>query len=374
MHLIFRALVVGLFCLQLPNSYADLADLADVAGLADPTKPYLQLDSFIFSEPVSIKHALDDSRYADNDYKSGGRNQYASLWIETGVRKGNWHSAVLYRESYRYRFSKDTADLYNSLNNTHTVDAGRLYQVDLNVERFRAQGIRLAYDWMPAEGIQIQFGGSYFQASHLLSGSLTGTAMANSSNDYDYQATVDYAYDKDILFGRSPVNAPHGSGVSLDLSGSWTINDRLSVSARVKDVYGRIRWRSAPASVGSLTSNTKTIGSDGFVVINPAIQGTHTIRDVYTQTIKPAGKVALQYQLEDTPGELHMKSRFFSDRVFVGVGGTRSVLQGQLSATIWPDMKVLELGYRNKKLNLTMGLDNLDITETRTFWLSMALH
>lgn len=354
----FRWIAIGVTFLLLQISYAD------------SIKPYVQLDTFLFSEPVSIKNAFDNSQ---SGYKSGGRDQYGSLWVEAGIKKGHWHSAMLYREEYRYRFSKDTADLYNSLNNTHSVDPGRLYQLGLNIERFRAKGLRLAYNWIPSKHFQLQLGGSYFQTSHLLSGSLTGSAIANSNNDYDYQVNVDYAYEEDVLFGRGPVQAPDGRGYALDLTGNWNITPRLSLSANVRDISGRIRWKLAPASVGTLTSSVKTIGSDGFMTILPAIQGTHSIRDVYTQKIKLSGKAALHYQLADGQNAIHLKSRFFADRRFLGIGGEKALLSGQVSATIWPDLKVLELGYRSKKLSLAMGLDNLDIANARTFWLSLGL-
>ncbi len=338
---------------------------------AENIKPYLKLDTFLFSETSSIKNILDNNQ---DDYKRGGRNQYASVWLEAGIKKGAWTATTLYREEHRYTFSPDTADLYNSISTTHTVDSGRRYDIDLGVERFRSKGLRLAYQFGKPNKFSLQLGGSYFQASHLLSGQLTGSAFANSTSDYDYQIDVDYHYDKEVLFGRSNVTSPDGTGIALDLNSTWTINNKLSISAEVKDVYNKIRWKNAPRTVASATSDIKTIGDDGFVIINPSVQGVHTTEDTFTQRIKPSGNASITYNLDDKKSALLIKSRFYSDRTLTAIGGERRFMKGTVSAALWPTLGAVELGYRNKKISINLGIDDINPSDAHTFWLSLGLN
>jgi len=339
--------------------------------VAEPIKPYLKLDTFLYSEPVSIEGALTSKQ---DSYKSGGEHQIGSVWLETGIKKGRWSAATLYREEHRYTFSPDTADLNNSIESTHTVDPNRQYQIDLEVERFRAKGLRIGYLFKKNNQFEFQVGGSYFQTSKLLSGKLVGTAVANSSSDYDYNIDVDYTYDKEVLFGRTNVIAPTGNGFSIDLNGKWNINNRLLLIANIKDIYAKIRWENTPTTVATATSDVKVIGEDGFVVINPSITGAHSTRKTYTQNISPSGRLDLKYKLNKKDDALLLKTRFFSKQVFTAIGGERRLKQGVITGAIWPALGVVEVGYKNKKMGVSLGIDNINVSKANVFWLSLEIN
>ena len=81
---------------------------------------------------------------------------------------------------------------------------------------------------------------SLFKARELQEGDLSGTANALTARDYQYRASVDYYYAEDKLFHR-PVEAPDGTGLSLDLSVKWQPHENLRLSARVVDLLGAIQ-------------------------------------------------------------------------------------------------------------------------------------
>lgn len=337
---------------------------------AEPIQPFMNSEVFLFSEPKSVNNALKDK---EGDYTSGGEHQYASLWLETGIKKGNWTASALYREEHRYKFTPDTADLYYSMSESHAVDAGREYQINLGVERFNAKGLRLAYVFDINPRFSLQIGGSYLRASNLLSGNLVGEATALSTSDYDYDVEIDYTYDEDKLFGRTNVDAPDGEGFTFDIQAEWAINERLNLSADIKDINGKIKWKNAPATIATLTSNTKTIGDDGFVIIQPALQGQHLTHRSYTQKIDPTAKVNLSYQLGGNNSAVLLKSHHFANKTVAGVGYQRTILNSLYSISAWPEPEVLELGYGNKHLSLSLGVDDIALKDARTFWLSMKL-
>jgi len=82
----------------------------------------------------------------------------------------------------------------------------------------------------------------------------------------------------------------------------------------------------------------------------------------------------LSYLLANEKNTLLIKSRFFANRTFAAIGGEHRFKKGIISASIWPTLEALELGFKNKKMSINMGIDDINISDAHTFWLSFGVN
>lgn len=338
---------------------------------ASEYKPFMKFNTFLYSESVSIEGALHNWR---GDFNKKGDKQIGSLWLEAGIRKNNWSLSALYREEYFIDYHPDTAELYNSIENTQVLDIGRRYKIDLDAVRYKATGLRIARDFILSPNLKISLGSSLFKSSKLLDGSINGSATALSDQDYDYNVNVDYHYDDDVLFDRPDVKAPSGVGLSFDMASIWQVNKNVDVNLDIKDLLGMIRWRDAPFTKASVTSDTKSFTPDGFVQIEPALQGVESNDDTYRQRLKPRGDLSVRYQADASDTSWLFQSKHYSNLNLVGVGLGRPVKQGNVSVLLWPEAQMLEIKYRYRNINIALGLDDFDASKTEVFWLSLEIN
>ncbi len=337
--------------------------------LISTLKPFITFDTFLHSDSSSLD-ARDN--HWQNAYTAGGKNQTASLWFEVGIKKNQWSFSSLYREEHQLEYHPDTAELYNGLENERNLETGRRYQIDLTAKRFRAKGLRIAYQAHPFNTLQLTIGGSLFSSSKLLDGSLTGFATANSANDYDYNANIDYYYDEDILLDRSGTNAPKGIGVAIDINAQWNINQQTQLSATVKDFVGLIRWKNAPFTQAELTSDVKTVSSDGFIEVEPALSGIEGTNKHFTQSLNAYGTLDLHYTLNNSNKTLLIKSRHYHNFSHLGLGGEIALGNHQFGLTFWPQTHVIETMYQTQNHAVTFGIDDINFSKTQTLWLSVS--
>lgn len=337
--------------------------------LTSTLKPFITFDTFLHSDSSSLD-ALDN--HWQNSYTAGGKNQTASLWFEVGIKKNQWSFSRLYREEHELEYHFDTADLYNDLENERTLETGRQYRIDLNAKRFRAKGLRIAYQAQPFNTLQLTVGGSLFYSSKLLDGSLTGFATANSTNDYDYNVNIDYYYDEDVLLDRSGTSAPKGIGVAIDINATWDINQQTQLSASIKDLAGLIRWKNAPFTQAQLTSDIKTVSSDGFIEVNPALSGIEGTDKHFTQPLNAYGTLDLRYTLNHSNKTLLVKSRHYHNFSHLGLGGEIALGKHHIGLAFWPQTHVIETMYQTKNYAVTFGIDDIDFSKTQTLWFSIS--
>lgn len=325
---------------------------------------YLDVESYSYSEPVSIDMAIED--WHGPDFERGD-NQWSSNWAEAGVRWKNWSFGYVLRQDYDLRFSEDLSELYWKTENKKSFDVGRSYDVYLKINSFSSEGFRFAFR-NHFEDVFYQVGISYLQAQDLMDGELDGTALATSGSDYDFEAEVLYHYYEDVLFDRQVI-APDGEGFAIDATVKWE-NDSHFLYLQVKDLYGRIYWENAPYTVGVANSDNSTVDGNGYIVINPALSGVEGYDDEYVQKLTPRWHGEYDYSL----------NKYFS----VGVVGHHqydqflygfSVSLGKatgLKFTYWPDSELYQLHTSIAGVRLGIGANSSVAEEIDNVWLSLS--
>lgn len=303
-----------------------------------------------------------------------GERLSASVWAETGVKKGHWSLGAIYREEQHLRFSKDTAELFYSIETNQDLNTGRHYEIDLNTYRFRGHGIRVARHMTPSKNVKLTLGTSLFQASNLLDGDLQGSATANSDDEYQYQFGIDYHYNKDLIFERRGTSSPKGLGVALDMSLTWQPSERVKLSAEVTDLIGTIRWRDAPYTKANTNPRTSIIDETGLSQVNPVLSGIEGTDSSHTQALKPSADFSGLYKLRNTAYTASTKLKYTNDLTLFAVGGLKQISGSTVGLHYWPQVGVLEAHYQGKQLGISLGADSLNLSKSHAIWLSLTYH
>lgn len=334
---------------------------------AQDMSPYVRIESMTYSQPNSIKSALNEWRGPFN----GGTRQWTFNTIESGVETNDWSLGVFYRKDYNLQFSKDTAEAYYLLKNKEPLPIGNHYQLDLKAASFAAKGVRATWRIVPSSRLQMRLGLSLFSASSLIDGSIYGNGTALTDNSYAYNAAVDYHYSRDYLFKRE-VSAPSGIGASLDFGFLANIRPWLRVRGHVDDLMGSIWWKNAPYTTATANSNRESYDASGNVHFAPLISGYEGTTTRFVQRLsprfsgqadigylgKPSGIMAVQYQYGQT---------------LLGAGASVILQDYALSMTAWPQVHTLSIGVAKGRYRFELGASSLSPSTTRSLWLRVSI-
>lgn len=317
-------------------------------------KAYVRLDSFTYSEPVSIATAFDDWR---GDYVSG-KQQFTWNWLEIGMRFERWRIAALYRFDMALDFSTDTADLYHAVQNNTDLNAERRYALDLRARRYSATGLRIGLPVQLSDGFDIEWGLALFHASQLIDGRLSGS---------DVSASVDYFYSKDELFGRD-TSPPRGLGASLDLKFNWAIDSRHHLSGEITDLLGYIQWKNAPFTQADASSERHSLGTDGYLTIDPVVTGSVGTQPRLTQRLTPRLQLGFSRRLSGHISAL-LDYRYQYHNHFTGIGAMGQVGDQSIGLRYWPQTESLEVLYRHRHWRFSLGMDTAHWRQAHGLWL-----
>lgn len=330
-------------------------------------KPFFNSSTFLYSEPVSLKTIRNDWK---GKYWDGGEKQIGKFRTELGVTKGKWSIAGIYREDYYSNFSSDTADLYHSVENNLNIDRTAPYTLSLDAYRFRGKGLQIkrAFEFSPT--LSGNIGVNIFKASNLLDGKLKGQAQSISSDSYDFQINVDSQYSEDPLFDRTLDSSTSGKGLAVDADITWQATPKLNFSIKATDIAGFIRWDNVPYTSSNANSNNAIINDSGFTQVTPLLTGIEGYNSHYTQSLKPAAEATLSYDIKEFAYTANMTLKHFDGLDLFGVGLKKRNALGDLSLNIWPSVNTAEINFTHRRFGFSLGLDDIDIDDTRTAWLS----
>ena len=329
-------------------------------------KPYLTVESFSYSEPFSIKDTFDGW---EGDFSRGER-QWTWNWLEAGVRYDKWGIGVLTRYDYDLRFTKDTAEAIGLINNKEDLPVGRTFDVELEANVINADAIRLSYRDQ-AFGVNYEIGVSYLYADYMMDGDLAGQLTPTAENDYEYRADVLYQYTEDILFDRPLSEDATGHGFALDLSFRGQLSPELSYYLEMRDLFARIYWTDLPYTDAEATSNRRGFDDDGYVDIDPAIQGFEGFHDDHTQKLDPRSRLKLEWQLQNqfTPT---VDFRHQYAHLLYGVGSGYRFKGVNAELLYWPMSNSVSVNTQIDAFQLGLMVDDTDWKNFKTLMLNVS--
>ena len=69
-----------------------------------------------------------------------------------------------------------------------------------------------------------------------------------------------------------------------------------------------------------------------------------------------------------------LSAKHLPEADYWGVGGKWPLKKGTLQASIWPQTKMLNMGFSNKRVDVNIGTDGLKVSDMHALWVSVGLH
>lgn len=327
---------------------------------------FSQLESFTYSEPVSIDAALNELQ----GNFSAGEEAFTHNQLTLGLRRGNWSFSWLARYDYYLSFHPDTAELLYLGENDLPVQLDRTYQLDIEANRLKAQGLKLAYTFEPSPTFTTELAVSYLRTTNLLDGKMRGSITTLNNGSYNGNAQVNYVYDEDLFLER-PVSAPSGQGIAVDLGLLWQINKQWLAGLQIQDLYSYIRWKNAPYTRAIVTSSVVTLDENGFIDSQPVLSGTEGFTThIQRLPVRSTIWTSWQWHQQSSVGmELFSVDQLHFPRVRIG----HAISDTQQIQTVW-DFKAQALGlsYRDQDLQLSLMSDSLNFSDAHTLGINLS--
>lgn len=337
------------------------------ASRAAVAEPYLRIESFSHSEPVSIHAFVHDW----DGPLAQGSDALTHNSLETGVRYGAFSLAYVQDDDYEIKASRDTAELYYLARNHRDLPVGARYELRLRASQQRSQGLRLAYMLNPLPSLSLEPALSLLHGESLIDGQLSGTAVVNGPKDYSYAAQVNEFYSEDALFGRHAA-APGGLGYSLDLHLNWRIKPAVTADLQLRHLLGELAWRNAPYTSAIASSDSKQFDADGYAHFNPVLHGVEGYAR-HTQRLHPRALLAVDWRWapQDTLG---LRLRLTEVREYLSLRAERRYAGClALNAEVIPEPFALGAGAACGPFALSLLSDRLRVEDAHLLQLNATL-
>ena len=234
----------------------------------------------------SVEHsdALALSRWSDDDAAAQvvprGRRNIAYLERElrasyASAAWGRW--SLLTRQSARITASRGALDLVVQAEAGGRPDGDRRWAVDARYFGFEGSGIAWQHKVGLGGGWRLDGGAQALVLTRWREKRFQGDASYDpGTGSYRAALSAFEASDKLDFPYRQPYSG-HGRAVLWNAAVAWQ-GDRLSAGLSLHDA-GALRWRGLPQNASVLSTDTRSVDANGFVVYGPLIEGRNSQPD-----------------------------------------------------------------------------------------------
>jgi len=330
--------------------------------------PYIHLNSFTYSEPISIDGMLHEW---DDDLHSG-ELAFTQQRISVGLsHSSGWSLGWISRYDYFLEFTEDTALLYHQGENDLPASRDYHYQLFLRAEHAKSSGPQIAYQtpllkFGPEQShqIKVKIQIARLTSNQLYNGSIWGEAILLENDDIEAQLNIDYAYHEDSLFDRPLTNTIEGQGLSVDLFADWQFK-QWQVSLTLLDAYYRVKWQDNPFTTAIISTDTRGVDENGFIRYSPILSGLEGNKD-FIQKLPLDLYLNTAYQWNQHWGSFvnyhHVASTHFYQlgMEYFSLGKASYFLAYQ------EPTQALSLGFKYDTFEISLGLDSLSTNNAQT--------
>lgn len=236
---------------------------------------------FEASDYTAVRYFSDDWR-GDFTPHDGGNLAVSFARAEVSAARESWSVGYFYRHDVLLESSRDMTEVVHANKTRSPVATGKIYDLNLAVNGFAAQGVRLDKTLVLQTGSErnVTFGAgiSLLNGQRMRMGQAHGSALATPSG-YTYNLGM-ADVDSRKTYPFMPPGEVSGLGYALDvgLRLQWRNGKHLDVA--INDLSGEIRWKNLPQTTMQANSATASRDTQGYLVFNPAVTGQNTRGDV----------------------------------------------------------------------------------------------
>jgi hypothetical protein len=230
--------------------------------------------SFMATDYTSVRHFTDDWRGSYTPRE--GKNLAVSFMrADVSAQYESWSVGYFYRQEILLESNKDTTDIAHANKTKTPVQAGRTYVINLALNGFETQGVRLdkAFAWKMGNTLDVTFGigTSLMNGQRARFGQAQGNALSTATG-YTYNLNMTDS-NSQMTYPFMPSGEVSGTGYAFDLGLRLLWQDGKRLDIAINDLAGEIRWQNLPETTMNASSASSTYDSQGYIVLNPAVSG-----------------------------------------------------------------------------------------------------
>lgn len=226
------------------------------------------------------------------------RNNLDGYWkTEAGFIYHGIRFSGFYRGEFFAETNKDTLEILRMANLEQELPVGRDFKIDLKGKGFSANGVEISKGFgleRIMKGLSAGFTARYMIGDKIQEGNIKGNVIATGPTTYDFDLSLDYVYDENLIYKRKYTVPGYGEGYSYDLGLKYTFKERFSAEVLFRDMWGRLHWKDVPYTIADATSDVKSFDEEGYQVYRPTIRGYEGYRD-FTQKIPQKTDIIISY-------------------------------------------------------------------------------
>lgn len=332
--------------------------------IASPIKPYFSFSSESFAEPM----AIDDFVHGLDGKPDKGEVAYTSSSVEGGITWQRGNSVISFSGIYRYdyflKFSDDTIKLLHDINQKIHPYPGDTFDIELEAEQIRAQGIKLGITKV-YENLRLYSAVSILDADKFLSGQITGTITAESNNSYLGSISLDDVYSEDPLLDRQTTQ-PSGMGYSMDFAVQYAFLKQYRIELMIKDLFSSIRWEDAPYTIATAENASLIYDSEGQLNKPPVLTGYEGYK-TYDQRLPVKINSRLVYFQHSISYQIGLTyNEYLTD---LQLGSSYEFSNFNLGIGYKIQQKALSLSFRKNGYYFTFQTDTLPLDQSQSIGL-----
>ena len=214
-----------------------------------------------------------DDRYDRLRPRQGRNLTYVEDEVRASVRTGRSTWSLLARNSGTLVANRDALELLAQLEHAAPTDRDRAWRTHARLRAYTGTGLEAAHTFMLAPSLRA--------TASVQALSLQRWRERTFEGPVDYTAASGtYAFDLQSHEASSRLRFPfqrpyagRGFGLLFGAGLQWQL-DRLSLEVSMRDA-GWLRWRGLPEEEARLSSTTRDVDDEGFVLYRPLVQGRH---------------------------------------------------------------------------------------------------
>ena len=290
-------IILCLLLLLSCTANADLLGLSNPADMAGKqgTSVYTDVHYFAGDDYIAVNQ-FSDNWNGSFTPRNGTNLALLNARVEAGASYDSWRVAALFRDEILIESNRDLTEMMYYNKQHLTVPAGQSYNINLQVEGFMANGIRLdkGFDLPQIKGIELSAGAgiSLLRGNSVRVGQVNGTA-ASTITGYNYNATVEENYSKASYPNLSDAT-PIGQGYALDVGAKAILANGVRLDVAANDLLGEMKWDNLPYINDTANSATLVRDPSGNISYNPIISGVDYRRS-FTQKLDTKLHAQLTY-------------------------------------------------------------------------------
>ncbi len=334
---------------------------ASSSGFGDSGNFYLSAEGNAFAASKILRlFRVEESLTQLTPSKAVERGVVNARFNLTASYSG-WEASLIYRQLYTAVARDGTLRVIRAYTARERLSNGEALALDAQLKLFDMMGPSIARSWVFSAGENagkaIFTTATHAQSVRSYASFKSAGNVIRTGDDFSFNGAADLSDSRRRFEGYGDPRT-RGHSVGLDLALAWQLDERRSMMLSVVNALSRAQIAEVASQSAQLTSDTRFVSSDGYLVSQPSVDGRYSAESyrfelprIYTFAFAANSKLpSIWYGGGDPSVGLPISSGFRLQRI-----GSLSLQTAWASLPISPNCQVtteIEFKFDSKGIGL----------------------